>query len=352
MSLRISWLVISKKNTASTSGSGPLSSNTIANLRSDLKAITTRSGVSYDRLPIPPPYSSLPKVVERISEVTKDTVQPSIENIQPSVVQTHVPIDEPIVSPKLKPTIHYPSRANKQKLREKDDVLSLKFVEIFRNLHFNLSFTYALLHMPKFDLMFKSLLNNKEKLFDLATTPVNENCSAVILKKLPEKLGDPDKFLIPSITFKVGQTSKYSYNNAELINRIDVVVVACEEYVQEVLGFLEIPKSGNPTLTSEPIITSSSPSFTLFKGSDFILEEIETFLRTSDELSNLDDDYYNTEGDILYLENLLNEDPSSNLPPVKNEDLKQVVATMTKPSIEEPPKLNLKDLRLICNMRF
>nr|GEX34474.1 retrovirus-related Pol polyprotein from transposon TNT 1-94 [Tanacetum cinerariifolium] len=62
-------------------------------------------------------------------------------------------------------------------------------------LHFDLSFTDVLLHMPKFALMFKSLLNNKEKLFDLATTPVNENCSAIILKKLPEKLGDPDECL-------------------------------------------------------------------------------------------------------------------------------------------------------------
>ncbi|GKD88488.1 reverse transcriptase domain-containing protein [Tanacetum coccineum] len=51
--------------------------------------------------------------------------------------------------------------------------------------------------MPKFASMFKSLLNNKEKLFNLAKTPVNENCSAVILKKLPEKLEDPGKFLIP-----------------------------------------------------------------------------------------------------------------------------------------------------------
>nr|GEZ98260.1 reverse transcriptase domain-containing protein [Tanacetum cinerariifolium] len=79
-------------------------------------------------------------------------------------------------------------------------------------------------------------------------------------------------------------------------------------------------------------------------GSDFILEEIETFLRTLDELSNLDDDYYDTEGDILYLEKLLNEDPSSNLPSMKNEDLKQVDVTMTKPSIEEPLELELKDL--------
>nr|GFC98384.1 reverse transcriptase domain-containing protein [Tanacetum cinerariifolium] len=130
-------------------------------------------------------------------EVTMDTVQPSTENIQPPIVQTKVPINEPVVSSKPKPTIPYPSRANKQKLHEKDDILALKFVEIFRNLHFELSFADALLHMPKFALMFKSLLNNKEKLFDLATTPMNENCSAIILKKLPEKLGDPSKFLIP-----------------------------------------------------------------------------------------------------------------------------------------------------------
>ncbi|GJX95691.1 hypothetical protein Tco_0351489 [Tanacetum coccineum] len=83
------------------------------------------------------------------------------------------------------------------KLREKDDNLALKFVEIFRELHFELSFADALLHMPKFASMFKSLLNNKEKLFDLAKTPVNEYCLAVILKKLREKLGDPGKFLIP-----------------------------------------------------------------------------------------------------------------------------------------------------------
>nr|GEZ99950.1 reverse transcriptase domain-containing protein [Tanacetum cinerariifolium] len=54
-----------KMNTASTSGSGPLPSNTIANPKGELKAITTRSGVSYDGPPIPPPFSSLPKVVEQ-----------------------------------------------------------------------------------------------------------------------------------------------------------------------------------------------------------------------------------------------------------------------------------------------
>ncbi|GKC56611.1 hypothetical protein Tco_1084209 [Tanacetum coccineum] len=164
-----------KKNTASSSGTGPLPSNTIANPSGDLKAITTRSGVSFDGPPIPPPSSSLPKVVERVLEVSEDTVQPSTENIQHPIVQTQVLIDEPVVAPIPKLSIPYPSRVNKQKLREKYDKLALKFLEIFGKLHFEHNFANAFLHMPKFATMFKCLLNNKEKLFDLATTPVNEN---------------------------------------------------------------------------------------------------------------------------------------------------------------------------------
>ncbi|GJV99920.1 hypothetical protein Tco_1555172 [Tanacetum coccineum] len=132
-------------NTASTSGLCSLPSNTVANPRGDLKAITTRSGASYDGPQILPPPSSLHKVVEHELEVTKDTVHPSTENIQPSEVQTK--FDEPVVSPKTKLTIPYPSRINKEKLREKDDLLALKFMEIFRNLHFELSFADALLHI-------------------------------------------------------------------------------------------------------------------------------------------------------------------------------------------------------------
>ncbi|GKC78302.1 hypothetical protein Tco_1129076, partial [Tanacetum coccineum] len=113
-------------NTAS-SGSGSLPSNTVANPKGDIKAITTRSGVSYNGPQVPPPPSSLPKVVEHEPEVTTDTVQPMPEDIQPPVVK----IDEPVVAPKTKPTLPYPSRANKEKLREKDDLLASKFMEIF-----------------------------------------------------------------------------------------------------------------------------------------------------------------------------------------------------------------------------
>ncbi|GJZ55220.1 reverse transcriptase domain-containing protein [Tanacetum coccineum] len=161
-----------------------------------MKAITTRSGVSYDGPPIPHPFSSSPKVVEREPKVTKDPVQPSTEKVQPPDVPTQAPTSEPVNAPKPKLNLPYPSRLNNQKLQERDDHQMMKFLQIFRSLHFDLSFTDALLYMTKFASTFKNLLSNKEKLFELVNTPVNENCSAVILKKLPEKLGDPGKFLI------------------------------------------------------------------------------------------------------------------------------------------------------------
>nr|GEV23950.1 reverse transcriptase domain-containing protein [Tanacetum cinerariifolium] len=108
------------------------------------------------------------------------------------------PIEKPsIVIPKAKANLPYPSRLAKEKLREKDDILAAKFMEIFHDLHFELSFADALIHMPKFALMFKKLLNNKDKLIELTKTSLNENCYAVVLKKLPEKLSDPGRFLIP-----------------------------------------------------------------------------------------------------------------------------------------------------------
>nr|GEU91203.1 reverse transcriptase domain-containing protein [Tanacetum cinerariifolium] len=178
-------------NKASSSNSLP--SNTIPNPRNEAKAITTQSGISYDGPPIPP------LVVEEEPEATKDTELPSTENIQPPSVQADEkePVDEPFVVPKPKANLPYPSGLAKEKLREKDDILAAKFMEIFRDLHFELSFADALIHMPKFAPMFKKLLNNKDKLTELTKTPLNENCSAVVLKKLPEKLGDPGRFLIP-----------------------------------------------------------------------------------------------------------------------------------------------------------
>ncbi|GJU53279.1 reverse transcriptase domain-containing protein [Tanacetum coccineum] len=440
-------------NTASTSGLGSLPSNTIANPKGDVKAITTRSGVSYNGPQISPSISFLPKEIENEPEVTKDTVQPSTENIQPPVVQTNDQIGEPVVASKTKPTLPYPSRANKEKLCEKEDLLASKFMEIFRNLHFELSFTDSLRHMPKFAPMFRKLLNDKDKIIELTKTPVNENCSAVILKKFPEKLGDPGRFLIPcdfpemneclaladlgasinlmplsiwkelslpaltktrmileladrtistptgiaedvfvkvgtfffpadfvvvdyvadprvplilgrpflrtaralidvhgeqmtlrhddqSVTFKVGDTKTFSYNIIESVNRVDVIDIACEEYVQEVL---EISESGNPTSPSDLMIDSRSPSFTPFGGSDFLMEEIDAFLEHDDSIPPGVDGIYDSEGDTVYLEELLsviNSDP--NLPPSPVCEIN--VPEKIKSSCEDPPDLELKDL--------
>nr|GEX98332.1 reverse transcriptase domain-containing protein [Tanacetum cinerariifolium] len=149
------------------SSSGSLPSNTIPNPKGEAKAITTRSGMSYKEPPILPPGVE----EQEPTEETTDTELPSTKDIQPPLV--------------------------KEKIREKDDILAAKFMEIFRDLHFELSFADALVHMPKIVLMFKKLLNNKNKLIELTKTPLNENCSTVVLKKLPEKLGDPGRFLIP-----------------------------------------------------------------------------------------------------------------------------------------------------------
>nr|GFD13300.1 reverse transcriptase domain-containing protein [Tanacetum cinerariifolium] len=168
------------------------------NTKGEAKAITTRSGMSYKEPPIPPSGVSQQEPVE----VTMDTEIPNSDDIHPPTVQVDIQVDKPaeepsMVIPKAKANLPYPSRLQKEKHREKDVILAAKFMEIFQDLHFELSFTDALIHMPKFAPMFKKLLNNKDKLIELTKTPLNENCSAVVLKKLPEKPGYPGHFLIP-----------------------------------------------------------------------------------------------------------------------------------------------------------
>ncbi|GJQ97282.1 reverse transcriptase domain-containing protein [Tanacetum coccineum] len=184
-------------NTASTSGSGTLPGNTVTNPKEDLKGITTRSGVTIQG----------PKAINHDTEVTKDTMPPanngSTEDVQPPVVQIQSrnpnpePNVAPVVAPVPKASIPFPSRRNDERRKEKANDQIEKFYEIFRDLSFEISFTDALMLMPKFASTLKTLIGNKEKLSELARTPLNENCSAVILNKLPKKLGDPGRFLIP-----------------------------------------------------------------------------------------------------------------------------------------------------------
>nr|GEV93712.1 reverse transcriptase domain-containing protein [Tanacetum cinerariifolium] len=372
--------------------SDTLLSNTIPNPKGEMKVVTTRSGLDYEG-PSILTNSSLEKVVKRETEETTDkeqtNCQGSTAHIQPLVVP--IPILEPDV-PKTqpKPNIPYPSRLNDQKLHEKAMNQMEKFFQIFHDFHFDISFADALLLMPKFAFTIKSLLTNKDKLFELAKVPLNQNCSAMILKKLPMKLGDPGKFFIPcnfsgmdmnleladrSITrpkgvaedvfVKVGKfhfPSDFVVVDFEVDPRVPLILgrsflrtghVLINVYGEEITLQYN-SKSGNPTLLfnplffeetkseicKEPIVKSSSPTLTPFRESDFLLEEIVDFLK--DELipTRIEDFYYDPEGDILYLEKLLNDDPSQ-LPPM---DLKQAEDTKEKSSIEEPPELELKEL--------
>nr|GEY54988.1 reverse transcriptase domain-containing protein [Tanacetum cinerariifolium] len=337
--------------TASTSGTLP--SNTIPNPKGEMKAITTWSGFAYEGPSIPSPK----KVVERETDETTDkertNFQGSTAHIQPPVT----PIPEPDVPKTLpKPNIPYTSILDDQNLCEKATNQMKKFFQIFQDFHFDISFADALFFMPKFASTMKSLLTNKDKLFELAKIPLNENCSVMLLKKLLENLGDPGKFLIPCdfpgmdvchaladlgasinltplfiwktislpeltptrmtldrssgtphlrrsflrtgralidvygeeitlrvndevVTFNLNQTTRYSSTYDDLsVNQIDIIDVAKEEYAQEILGFSN-SSGGNPTLTSEPILFDSSPSLTPFEGNDFILEEIEAYLK-------------------------------------------------------------------------
>ncbi|GJV49569.1 reverse transcriptase domain-containing protein [Tanacetum coccineum] len=443
------------QNQASTSGTLP--SNTIPNPKGEMKAITTRSGVAYEG-PSIPTNPSPKKVVERETEETTDkektNFQGSTAQIPPPVIPISVPEpDVPKNLPKTtpipesdipkslpKPNILYPSRRDDQKSRDKVSNQMEKIFQIFQDLRFDISFADALLLMPRFAPTIKSLLMNKEKLLELAKILLNENCSAMLLKKLPEKLGDPGKFLIPcnflgmdvchaladlgasinlmplsiwkklslpeltptmmtleladqsitypkglakdvfvkvgkfhfptdfvvddfeadprvplilirsflrtgralidvygeeitlrvdneAVTFNLDQTTRYSFTNDKSVNRIDIIDAVCEEYAPELLGF---PSSsgGNPTPTSE-----------LFT-SEFILEEIEAYLK--DDLISLEIDHAdcNPEEDICLIEELLNNDPFQ-LPPM---DLKQSEMTEATSSIEEPRELELKDL--------
>nr|GFA10518.1 reverse transcriptase domain-containing protein [Tanacetum cinerariifolium] len=423
-------------------GSGDEQSSTVPNPKGEMKAVTTRSGLAYEG-PSIPTESPLEKVDEQNTEEILDKEHSNSLGSTAQVQSLVVPISIPepdVLSNQKKPTIPYPSRLNDQKLREKATNQMEKFFQIFHDLHFDISFADALFLMPKFASTIKILLANKDKLFELAKVPLNENCSAMLLKKLPKKLEDLGKFLIPcdflgmevchaladlgasinlmplsiwkkislpeltptwmtleladrsitrpkgvaedvfcqgrsflrtgralidvygeeitlrvnneSITFNLNQTMRYSstYDDT-LVNRVDVIDIACEEFVQDVLDFQYNPKSSSPILVSddlisesdsckEPIVKSSSPTLTSFGESDFFLEEIKDFLNDDSIPTGIENSVYDPEGDILFLKKLLNED-SFQLPPM---DHKLVEESKEKSFVEEPPKLELKEL--------
>nr|GEV03575.1 reverse transcriptase domain-containing protein [Tanacetum cinerariifolium] len=290
-------------NSASTSSSGTLPSNTIANPRSDLKAITTQSGVSYDGPQIPPSNSFLPKVVENELEATKDTVNPtnnkSTEDIQPQVVQskslisTSEPVNSPITEPVTYP-VKLADRSISCSVRVTEDVYvkvgSFHFIADFVVVDFDAD--------PRVPLILRRyFLKTGRALIDMFEG------------ELTLRVGKE------AITFNLDQTSRYSANYSDMTaKRIDVINMACED--------------------------------------DFLLEIVDAFLAIENDPTSLevDQSYLDPEGDMLLLEAFLNDDPSlpppnqGNYLPKVRKELKIYEAKSDKSLIDETLEVELKDL--------
>nr|GEW91213.1 DNA-directed DNA polymerase [Tanacetum cinerariifolium] len=296
-------------------GMGSLHSNTVPNPREDLKAITTRSGVTLVG-PLVSPSSS--KEIDQEPEMIMDQ----------------------ILTEKIAREIRRPWKvSHSMRLSRVDECLALS----------DLGASINLMHLSIWKKLSLPELTSTQMILELADQSTTR--PAGIAEDVFVKVGkfhfptnfvvvnnvvDPRVILIlgrpflrtgralidvygeeltlhvddEEITFKVGQTLKYSYNDAESINRIDVIDVACEEYVQE--------------------------------GGDFILEEIEACLTSKSIPSEIDDTDLDLEGDIRLLEELLNNDPSLSPLPLKELNVEEI--KIVKSSIDEPPELELKEL--------
>nr|GEY30562.1 reverse transcriptase domain-containing protein [Tanacetum cinerariifolium] len=276
-----------------------------------------------------------------------------------------------------------------------------KFYEIFKDMSFEISFTDALILMPKFASTLKALIGNKEKLSEMSRTPMNEHCSTVIQNKLPRKLGDPGKFLIPcefpgmdeclaladlgasinlmplyvweelslleltptcmtleladrSVSKPIGIAKDVSFKVGVLHFPADFVVIDFEPDPQVPL-ILErcFLKTGRALIDVHKVVSTMSPTLTPFGDSDFLLfEEVDAFLGVEDDPDSpkINPFYYEPEGDILLLESILNSEPFPPLPdheqylPSFKKELKMCEAKTVKSSVDEPPKVELKDL--------
>ncbi|GJU93836.1 reverse transcriptase domain-containing protein [Tanacetum coccineum] len=215
-----------------------------------------------------------------------------------------------------------------------------KIFQIFQDLRFDISFADALLLMLRFAPTIKSLLMNKEKLLELAKILLNENCSAMLLKKLPKKLGDPGKFLIPC-----------NFPGMDVCHALADLGASINLMPLSIWKKLSLPELTPTRMTLE----LADRSITRPKGlaedifvkvgnfhfpTDFVVVDFEADPRDDSISLEIDHANCNPEEDICLIEELLNNDPFQ-LPLM---DLKQSEVTETKSSIEEPPKLELKDL--------
>ncbi|GJW02943.1 hypothetical protein Tco_1561799 [Tanacetum coccineum] len=278
------------KNPASTSNSGTLPSQTVTNPRQQINAITT-DGKTLEEPSIPlvpsPDVSKPQKEPEQNPETSTEKVQnPNLENT------AHVPspgeedlIFMEIPNPKAKKTINveiqdlnspnpnsnqsrlpYPERM-KVRGHDKPSAQYSRFLKMFKQLSFwgEIGLKDALVEMPKFNKWLSSLLRNKEKLEEIAITTVNAECSAIIMNKVPEKLEDPGKFLIPCALQELQRLSSLPTrsithadgHSEDVVVRVDVslflrnlcsspIKTSCDSLVEEFTDEFALPNSLPP----------------------------------------------------------------------------------------------------------
>nr|GEX99424.1 reverse transcriptase domain-containing protein [Tanacetum cinerariifolium] len=305
-------------NKPSSSSSFP--SNTIPNLRGEAKAIMTRGGMSYKEPLIPPPGVEQ----QEPTEVTNDTELPSTEDIQPPSVQVQVqvqeeePIEKPsVVIPKAKVNLPYPSRLAKEKIREKDDILAAKFMEIFRDLHFELSFADALIKLKL------PMLNDTKMVLELADRTISKPTG--VAKNVFVKVG---KFYFPA-----------DFVVLDFIADPGVPLILGRPFLSTAHAIINVHereiilRQDQQSLTIQCGDIPSIKKFEQINKIDFInagesdSEEIENFLNDDSIPIGVEDSPFNMEEDILFLESLLREEPWPNPP---------MIPYQTKPPMEEP----------------
>nr|GEY09235.1 reverse transcriptase domain-containing protein [Tanacetum cinerariifolium] len=349
----------------------------------DLKGITTPSGTAYQGPTIPTTSSSLPTVVERETEGTKDMVHPtnneSTKNVQPLVVQIESPIlnSKPVVAPIIEPVASlgdldkflipcdFPRMAECLALADLDASINLMPLSVWNKLsHPNLSPTCMTLELADHSISYPVRVAEdvfvKVGTFHFSTDFVVIDFDAdprvpLILRRsfLKTRRDLIDVFEgeltlrvgKEAITFNLDQISRYSANyNDMTTTRIDVIDRDCEEHSQEVLGFSDVIANGNPTPYYDPIVSTTSPTLTPFENCDFLLEEVDAFLALEDDPTSpeVDQSYVDTDGDILFLEAFLNDDPS--LPPPNQGNYLSQVRKELKICNDKLPVIITKDL--------
>nr|GFC76282.1 reverse transcriptase domain-containing protein [Tanacetum cinerariifolium] len=164
---------------------------------------------------------------------------------------------------------------------------------------FEISFTDAFILMPKFASTLKALIGNKEKLSEMARTPINEHCSAVILNKLPRKFRDPRKFLIPyefpemdeclaladlGASINLMPLSVWEGHSLLELTTTCMTLELADYSVSKPIGIAKDVSVKNPTPYDDPIVSTTSPTLTPVGDSDFLLfEEADTFLGLEDD---------------------------------------------------------------------